>query len=211
MQRIALLIIDMQNDFVLPGSPGYIPGAERIVDSVARLSSFVRERKGLVVHVIRTYRPDGSDVEAFRLPAFQAGGKLVVQGTRGAKIIEKLTPTENEPVVFKKRFSGFMNTELDLLLRRRGITGVVVCGLQYPNCVRATVLDAVSLDYTVTLITDATAGETRAVCEANILDMKNIGVLCVTLKEFRERWKKQTKKSHDADRTSHASPTRRKA
>lgn len=188
MQKTALLIIDMQNDFVVPGSPGHVPGAEEIVPAVAELLSIFRRRNGLVVHLTRTYRPDGSDVEGFRLPLFLDGRKIVVSGTRGAEVVEDLTPEEDEPVVVKKRFSGFMGTELDLLLRRKGITRLVICGLQYPNCIRATVYDAVSLDYAVMLITDATAGETRAICEANIRDMKNIGVECLTLEEFRGRW-----------------------
>ncbi len=187
MQKTALLIIDMQNDFVVPGSPGHVPGAEEIVPFIVELRRIVRRRNGLVVHLTRAYRPDGSDVEAFRLPLFLQGRKIAVSGTKGAEIVEDLAPEEDEPVIVKKRFSGFMGTELDLLLRRKGINRVVVCGLQYPNCIRATVYDAVSLDYAVMLITDATAGETRAVCDANILDMKNIGVECLTLEEFRRR------------------------
>lgn len=187
-QKTALLIIDMQNDFVMPDSPGHIPGAEGIVQVVAELRNIVRRRNGLVVHLTRNYRPDGSDMEAFRLPHFLQGRKIAVAGTRGAEVVEDLTPEEDEPVIVKRRFSGFMGTELDFLLRRKGITRLVICGLQYPNCIRATVYDAVSLDYAVTLITDATTGETRAICDANILDMKNIGVECLTLEEFRGRW-----------------------
>lgn len=62
MQRTALLIIDMQNDFVLPGSPGHIPEAEGIVAVVAKLRNFARRQNGRIVHLTRTYRPDGSDV-----------------------------------------------------------------------------------------------------------------------------------------------------
>jgi len=189
MQPIALLIIDLQNDFVLPGSPGYIPGAERVVAAVAQLREIVRRQDGLVVYVVRAYRSDGSDVEAFRRPDFQAGRRFVIEGTKGAEVVDEVKPGADEPVIVKKRFSGFMMTELDLLLRRKGIQRIIVCGVQYPNCIRATVYDAVSLDYGVTLITDATVGETPAVCEANIRDMRNIGVECLTLAEFRKRQK----------------------
>jgi nicotinamidase-related amidase len=189
MRRTALLIIDVQNDFVLPGSPASIPEAERVVPAIVRLRDFFRQNGGLVMYIVRAYRPDGSDVEAFRLPGFRAGRKLVVAGTPGAEIVEALKPAADEPVIVKKRFSAFLKTELDLLLRRRRITALIICGVQYPNCIRATVYDAVSLDYAVTVITDATVGEDRDVCESNIWDMRNIGVDCLPLSEFLDRRK----------------------
>jgi len=73
-----------------------------------------------------------------------------------------------------------MDTELDLILRRLGISKIVVCGIQYPNCIRATVFDGVSLGYEVTLVTDATGAKTEAVAKANIRDIHNIGVTCIT-------------------------------
>lgn len=77
-----------------------------------------------------------------------------------------------------------MNTELDFMLRRLGVENLVVTGTQYPNCVRTTVYDGVALDYNVTLITDATSAQTKEVAEANIFDMKNIGVECITTMQF---------------------------
>jgi len=71
-----------------------------------------------------------------------------------------------------------------LMLRRLAVTHLVMCGTQYPNCIRATIFDAVSLDYRVTLVTDATSAQTAEIAAANILDIANIGVTCVTTDEL---------------------------
>ena len=77
-------------------------------------------------------------------------------------------------------FSGFMQTELDFMLRRLRVTDLIVCGTQYPNCIRATVLDAVSYGYRVVNPTDATSAQTPEIAAANIVDLRNIGVTCTT-------------------------------
>ncbi|MGK2940157.1 MAG: cysteine hydrolase family protein [Immundisolibacter sp.] len=176
----ALLIIDMQNDFVLPGGPAAVAGAPATVPNIRRVLEKFRVGGWPVFHLIRHYRPDGSDVELFRRDAFMQGPAYLLPGSTGARIVAELTPQPGEQVIVKPRFSAFMGTALDLVLRRRGVRQLVVCGTQYPNCIRATVMDAVCLDYAVTLVTDATSAQTAAVAQANILDMANIGVACRT-------------------------------
>jgi nicotinamidase-related amidase len=75
-------------------------------------------------------------------------------------------------------------TELPLLLKRLSVDTVVVCGTQDPNCVRATVYDAVSYDFNVILLSDATSSKTNDIHEQNVRDMKNIGVDVMTSDEF---------------------------
>ena len=70
----------------------------------------------------------------------------------------------------KNRYSCFMNTELDFMLRRLGVTCLVICGTQYPNCIRASIFDAVCHGYRVVNIIDATSAQTPDVAEANIRD-----------------------------------------
>ncbi len=180
----ALLIIDMQNDFVLPGSPVTVAGALATVPRIRRLLDAFRARSWPVMHITRAYRADGSDVEAFRRDAFLRGPQYLLPGTPGAQIVPALAPVPGEHVLVKPRFSAFMGTPLDLLLRRLGVQELVVSGTQYPNCIRATVLDAVCLDYAVTLVTDACSAQTDAVAQANIADMAAIGVDCRTVQQF---------------------------
>lgn len=176
-----LLIVDMQNDFVLEGSAFRIAGALATLPSVRALLDTARQRQWLVTHVVREHRADGSDVEKPRREAFLKSGGYAVAGTRGADIVEELEPKPNELRIVKTRFSGFMHTDLDLRLRRHGIRRVVLCGTQYPNCIRATAFDALSLDYDVTVVTCATSAETPEAAEANIHDLRNVGITCVSL------------------------------
>jgi len=180
----ALLIIDMQNDFVLPGSPVTVAGAAATVPTIRRLLDAFRARSWPVLHITRAYRADGSDVERFRREGFLRGPQYLLPGSVGTQIVPELAPLPGEPVLIKPRFSAFMGTPLDLVLRRLGVAELVIAGTQYPNCIRATVLDAVCLDYAVTLVTDACSAQTQAVAQANIADMAAIGVDCRTVQQF---------------------------
>lgn len=178
--RTALLIIDMQNDFVLPDAPLCVAGARASISAIRQVLTHFRREHLPVFHITREYRPDGSDVERMRQTSFLTEQSFVLPGTSGCEIIPELAPLPDEYRIIKNRFSGFMFTELDLLLRRRGINHLVVTGTQLPNCVRATVFDAVCLDYEVTLITDGTSAQTEAIAAANIHDIAAIGVHCMT-------------------------------
>ena len=77
-----------------------------------------------------------------------------------------------------------MQTELDWVLRRLGIGKIAVSGTQIPNCLRATVFDAVSYGYEVAMISDACSAQNSEVAEANYRDIRNIGVDCLFLDLF---------------------------
>jgi nicotinamidase-related amidase len=174
----------MQNDFVLSGSPACVAGAYDTVPSIKRLLEFFRLNKLPVFHVVREYRADGSDIERNRLDGFLRKSRYLVPGTRGCEIVDPLRPIEGEYRVVKNRYSCFMNTELDFMLRRIGVTHLAVCGTQYPNCIRATIFDAVCYGYNVINIIDATSAQTQEIAQANIVDIRNIGVDCISLDEY---------------------------
>lgn len=182
----ALLIIDMQNDFVHPGTPVHVAGAAATVPVIRKLRESCRKHEIPVFHVIRSYSADGLTVERARLADFRRT-PFVVPGTLGAEIIKELTPEAGEKTVIKPRYSAFFRTNLDLMLKRLGVERVLVSGTQYPNCIRATVNDALSLDYAVSVITDACSAKTEAVAAANILDMRNLGAECITFTEWESR------------------------
>ncbi len=174
--KTALLIIDMQNDFCLPGAPFEVKGALTVVPQIKRALDACRDCGLPVVHAIRHYRADGTDVERTRLQAFLEKGGAFVEGTKGAQIIDGLRPLKGEYIVVKRRWSAFFQTELDLLLRRLNVAHIVVAGVQTPNCIRGTVWDANSLDYGVTVLTDGTCAMSPEVHQANLFDMQNIGI-----------------------------------
>ena len=105
----------------------------------------------------------------------------MIEGTKGGEIVDELKPIDGEYLICKRRWSAFFQTELDNLLKRLDVDQVVVTGVQTPNCIRGTVWDANSLDYEVIVLTDGTGASTSEVHEANLNDMKNIGVKLMTV------------------------------
>ncbi|XP_072981099.1 probable inactive nicotinamidase At3g16190 [Typha angustifolia] len=181
----AMLVIDMQNDFILPESPLCVAGGDAIVPSVIRAVQVARERGILVIWVVREHDHLGRDVEQFRRHFYTDGKGAAVKASKGAELVDGLLIEERDYKLVKTRFSAFFATHLDLLLRNCGINKLVVAGIQTPNCIRQTVFDAVSLDYQhITVISDATAAASPEIHLANLTDMKNIGVATPTLQEW---------------------------
>lgn len=183
MALTGLLIIDMQNDLAHPDGRMFQRDAAHRAETMARVLHAFREARAPVFHIVRSYRPDAWDVERFRVPYFHADRGFLVEGTWGRQIIERLTPEPGEPVVVKPRFSAFMQTELDLMLRRANVTRVAVMGTTLPNCPRTTMYDAVSLDYDVIGVEDGLATATEDTRIANLRDLEGIGVRIATADE----------------------------
>jgi nicotinamidase-related amidase len=188
-KHYALLIIDMQNDLVLPGSPLRVLGAKATIPMIQKVLKNFRVKKMPIFYTKREYRPDGSDIEITRLENFIERNKGLVPGTPGCEIVDELRPIPGEYKIVKNRFSAFMNTELDFILRRLEVNHCVICGTQYPSCIRTTVFDAISYGYFVTVLTDATSAKTKEISDANIADMKDVGVECIETAEFLKRLK----------------------
>jgi nicotinamidase-related amidase len=184
VKRYALLIVDMQNDFVMPGSPLRVIGAKATVPVILKALTAFRRRKLPIFHAVREYRPDGSDVEITRLASFIEQNKGLVPGTKGCEIVNELRPLPGEYKIIKNRFSAFMNTELDFMLRRLEVNHIVVCGTQYPSCIRTTVFDGISYGYHVTVLIDATSAKSQEIAEANIRDMRDVGIECIETVDF---------------------------
>lgn len=177
--HVALAVIDMRNDFVLPGAPACVAGALASVPTIARLLAKARAGGWAVFHVVRQHAPDGHDAEAFRRHLYGQGRGICVAGTPGAEIVEGLAPLPGEALIAKRRFSAFFGTDFDELLRRAGVGTLVLAGTQYPNCVRGTAADALYRDYRVVVVTDACSAQCEEVAQANIRDMRGMGMACV--------------------------------
>jgi len=175
MGKPALLIIDMQNDFVLEGKPLRVAGAQAVIPKIQTVLTEFRKRSLPVFHVLRVHRADGSDVEINRKELF-ARAPFAVEGTKGAAVIDEIIPLKGEYVLTKTRMSAFIGTELDLILRTLGISTLFICGIQTPNCIRTTVFDGIAYNYPVVIIDDATGASSEEVHRANVRDMQNIGV-----------------------------------
>jgi nicotinamidase-related amidase len=165
-QASALLLIDMQNDFLLPGSPVVAPGGLELVPAMSRLAQRARRAGAPVVFTQEAHRPDGSDfgIEAFFEPMH------CVEGGSGIEIVDGLTPEPSDIVIRgKRRYDAFLGTDLDNVLRLHGIENLVVAGVCTDVCVSATVQHARNLDYRCLVLRDATAGTSPQRHEAALL------------------------------------------
>lgn len=187
MGKAALLIIDMQNDFVLEESPYWVTGARVVIPKICLVLEEFRKRHLPVFHVVRVHRPDGSDVEIIRQEKFRQH-PFAVAGTHGAAVVDDLAPRPGEYVLEKIRMSAFLGTELDLMLRTLGVTEIVVAGIQTPNCIRTTVFDAIAYNYPVVLVDDAVGAASDEVHRANVRDMETIGVRIIRAADIPGLW-----------------------
>lgn len=179
-EKTALLIIDMQKDFM-----AMVAGAPATIPAVKTLIALGREKDWRIIYIVRAHDKSGIDAEKFREPLFAKGG-VTVKGSEGAEIVDELAPQPGDLVINKSRFSAFFGTNLDMVLRRIGCRRLVICGTQYPNCIRATAMDALALDYDVIVCTSATSAASEAVARANIHDLEHMGIQCLPLEQMEE-------------------------
>jgi biuret amidohydrolase len=156
VERTALLIIDMQRDFLLEGGFGESLGNDvsRLTAAIgpcARVLEAARARRMLVVHTREGHRPDLSDAPRAKVergsPTVRIGapgpmGRILVRGEPGHDIVEELRPRDGEPVIDKPGKGAFYATDLHLVLHNRGIDDLVVCGVTTEVCVHTTVREA---------------------------------------------------------------------
>ena len=183
--RAAFLLIDMQNGFIDGASPLCIAGAAATVPACAHALAAAREHGLAVFHVRRAYAADGSDVEAVRWKAWAEGGRpLSSADPMSLSCPSELAPAPGEPVVVKPSWSAFFGTDLDVLLRARGIGTLVLAGTTTPNCVRSTAYDGLARGFNVAVLRDATSSRSPEAQEANLADMEAAGIQLIHTDDF---------------------------
>jgi nicotinamidase-related amidase len=175
----ALVVVDMQKVFVLPDSPMCIAGAYATLPAIARMLDYARSHGWSVVYALRLHRPSGIDTELFRRHFFEEGHPFCVPGTPGAEVADEIKPQPGDITISKHRFSAFFASDLDLVLRGLGVKHVYIAGTQYPNCIRSTAVDSMSLDYPTTVLTDCCSAASPEVAESNIRDIRAMGIDCI--------------------------------
>lgn len=164
----AVLIIDVQNDFVKNKGKMYSPSYKSIIAPIQRLLKVAREVKVPEIYVRHVYPPD-----YVGLALFSRSKKLgaLKRGTWGAQIIDEIKPTGGDPVIEKQRYSGFYNTNLEIILRGLDIKTLIVTGIMTNVCVESTIRDAHARDYHAILISDCTASISKEMHEATLKRM----------------------------------------
>lgn len=183
--KTALLVIDMQNDWILKEGAaaklGFLLWQEvakgRIIEKVRRIVEMARDHAIPIFHVRTIYRKDFNDVADtatdFSLELRKRNPRkspkdymkdvcIVVEGTWGSKFVDEIQPEEADYIITKKRGSAFYNTDLELQLNSVGVRTLIVTGIATDGCVDATVHDAESRDFNIIVLTDCTAATEAA-------------------------------------------------
>ncbi len=171
LDRTALVIIDMQRDFLEPGGFG-----ETLGNDVSRLQAAVKPLQAvlaaaravgmLVIHTREGHRPDLSDAPPAKIergaPSKRIGdagpmGRILVRGEEGHDIVPELYPIEGEPVIDKPGKGAFYQTDLESMLRHCGIDNLLVAGVTTEVCVNTTVREANDRGYRCIVLGDCCA------------------------------------------------------
>jgi nicotinamidase-related amidase len=171
LDKTALVIIDMQRDFLEPGGFGAALGNDvtrlrAAVEPCRAVLAAARRAGLLVIHTREGHRPDLTDAPPLKVergdPALRIGargpmGRILVRGEPGHDIIPELYPIGGEPVIDKPGKGAFCQTDLELMLRNRGIENLLVCGVTTEVCVNTTVREANDRGFRCIVISDCCA------------------------------------------------------
>jgi nicotinamidase-related amidase len=190
----ALITIDTQRD-VLDGGALEVPGTSAALAPIARLVQAFREAGRPIVHVVRLYQPDASNVDLCRRQAVQAGARMLAPDTEGSQLAAEILPTPGalldaehllagemqrlgprEVAMYKPRWGAFYATPLHEHLRAQEVNTLAFCGCNFPNCPRTSIYEASERDYRVVLARDAVSG----LYERGERELEGIGVRVVS-------------------------------
>ena len=173
--RSAVIVVDMENDFAAKGGmfdrAGVdVSGAQKAIGPTAKVLAAARQAGLKIVYLKMGYRPDLSDLGATdsvnrtRHLKFGVGQKiqtpdgresrLLIRDTWDTDIVPELKPQASDIVIYKTRFSGFYQTDLDATLKKFGIKYLIVTGVTTSICVESTVRDAMFRDYLCVMLRD---------------------------------------------------------
>ncbi|HCU90992.1 MAG TPA: pyrimidine utilization protein B [Gammaproteobacteria bacterium] len=173
LNHSAVIVVDMQNAFAKPGGTLDLHGSD-IAEAAAvikvneKLLAAARKANVKVIYLAMTYQPDLADAGDPTSPNYhkelglklmrerpELAGKLLIDGTWDWQIVDELTPESNDLLIRKPRYSGFVGTDLDGILRTAGIRFLFFTGIATNVCVESTARDAFFGEYWPILIEDA--------------------------------------------------------
>ena len=190
LKRMAVLVIDMQNAFVSKGGMFDLWGFDisnnpKVIEPIKRITSAARAKQIRVIYLAHVLSPDVREAGPMSTFWFNQVLKsyrekpemrhaLLLRGTWGAQIIDELKPREDEMLIEKRRFSAFVGTDLDMMLKTYDIRYLVFTGVATNICVESSLRDACHLEYLPILVSDAAAASPPSRQEATIGNVKQV-------------------------------------
>lgn len=155
--RTALLVIDMQHDFLAPGAPLETRAGREMIPTLNEMIRFSRDQQIPVIFTAHVHHEDGSDMGLYAdlYPPIAARAALI-DGTPGAEVYADVDKLPSDRLIKKHRYSAFHATDLEMILRGLGVTDVVVTGVTTEDCVHATARDAMFRNFRTAVVSDAT-------------------------------------------------------
>lgn len=211
-RHAAVLVVDMQKDFLIERLCGWdTSDTDAMMPRLLRLLDAAREHGVQVIHV-RVEHPNWTNSPSWLGRKWKDGGptrEFCVPGTEGAEFMDGFEPRPGEIVVTKNRYSAFINTNLDLVLRSLGMKTIIATGAATNNCVEATARDGHMLDYNLVFMSDATASYDSSLHESTLVNIRNHYGKVVSVDELIACWESIAAKSGERAEAPLAAPTSR--
>lgn len=190
----ALLVVDMQNDFCHPQGVSGKRGRQQTmtIEMAPRLEAFIKACRGVGMPVIfvKTIHYPWTDSPSWVRRLDRDGGDSVCRpGTWGAEFYARIQPEEGEIIITKHRYSAFLETNLDLVLRSRGIRSLLISGVGTNVCVESTLRDGYMRDYYIVLLEDCVGATDLELHEATLKNVRLHFGAVSNSNEVRKLWK----------------------
>ncbi len=180
-KKVALIIIDMQNDFISEGGSIKCVGSEQIVPLILDLKKMAKKKGIPVITTQEQHRKSGIDLGR---ESDNKSHEHCLEGSWGEKMIPGMEPQDSDYHIVKRRYSAFMGTELEIILKGMGIDTLIITGVATDACVEATCMEAQQLDYKVIVPRECVAGTSLEQHEALLKHIGRILGRVVPLQEL---------------------------
>lgn len=177
--KSALMVIDMQEYFLGEKSHAGLPAAKAIVPNISLMLGAYREQG---FPVLFTYHAHKKDEDPGIMGRWW--GDLIWEGTPDSKIVSTLEPLKSETVIRKVRYSAFTGTDLEKILRNKGVESIVITGVMTHLCCESTAREAFMRDFEVYFVVDATASQYEELHLSSLRTLSDGFALPVTTDEI---------------------------
>jgi nicotinamidase-related amidase len=212
--RSALITIDTQRD-TLDGQPLEVAGTSAALPNMLTLLKEYRMLEWPIVHIVRIYKQDGTNVDLCRRSAIEGGAQMLLEGHAGCELASALFPEatvhleydlllsggiqmigKNEVIIYKSRWGAFFKTPLEEHLQSLDVNSLVFSGCNFPNCPRASIYEASERDYRIALAEDAISG----FYPEGKKELENIGIQVAMTAEIINEMRAQHVAAGDAEK-----------